>query len=80
MSSLVFPAIDLHVLSSADQLIFILQLYNCFCETIYLKEVKCTKPSPKVGVPWFIYDTFIIERRLQPVQPSEQGLEAHSHV
>ncbi len=45
----------LFVLSSLDQLIFILKIYLHFYKTSYLnEEVNCTEFSPSVSVPWVI--------------------------
>ncbi len=51
--------VDLLVLTSLEQLIFILEFGNImylFCKASYNnEEVNCTEPSPPVRVPWFVY-------------------------
>jgi len=49
-----FSTVDLLVLTSLDQLLWILKIYiYSFYKTSYLyKEVKCTEPSPSVSIPW----------------------------
>ncbi len=47
--------IDLLVLTSSDQLLFILKLYFLSYKTSYLnKEVNCIVPSLSVRVPWLL--------------------------
>ncbi len=46
--------IDLFVLSTSNQLLFIEEIYFfLFYKTSYLNtEVNCTEPSPSVRIPW----------------------------
>ncbi len=45
--------VDLLVLTSREQQLFILKLYFLFHKTTYLKEeVSCIEPSPSVRAPW----------------------------
>ncbi len=53
--------VDLLAQTSSDKLRFILKIQ--FYKTTYLKaEVKCTKPSPSVRIPWKIW--YILSSRL----------------
>ncbi len=47
-------SVDLFVLTSLEQVIFILKIiFTSFCKTSYLnQEVNCTEPSPSVWLPW----------------------------
>jgi hypothetical protein len=41
--------IDLRVLTSSDELLFIMKLYFFFTKTTYLNEVNCTEPPFSKG-------------------------------
>jgi len=43
--------VDLLVLTSFDQLLFILKILFTFLQNLN-EEVNCTKPSPLVSIPW----------------------------
>jgi hypothetical protein len=48
--------VDLHLLTSIDQLHLILKILFTFYKTSYLnEEVNCTEPSPSVKVPCTVY-------------------------
>jgi len=45
--------VELLVLSSLDQLLFILTiLLSSFTKSYLIEEVNCTEPSPLVSIPW----------------------------
>jgi hypothetical protein len=52
--------VDLQVLTSLDQLIFMLKiLFIFFYKTSYFnEEVNCTEPYPSVSIPW--YSTLVL--------------------
>ncbi len=67
------------VLTSSDQLLFILELYfSFFYKTTYLnEEVNCTKPFPLVRVPRYRYKhSILIHKNILGRKPLQEG-KAH---
>ncbi len=61
--------VDLQVLNSLDQLLFILKnLFTFFYKTSYFnEEVNCTEPSPKLAFPDLTLPSKYIQHPRQPV-------------